>query len=62
MVRPHLVYANLVWNPRRKQDIEKLEILQMRTTVMIRRLTNLKQVWELLVILSECFIVMLNIN
>ena len=62
MVRPHLVYANLVWNPRRKKDIEKLEILQMRTTVMIRRLTNLKQVWELLVILSECFIVMLNIN
>ena len=44
MVRPHLVYANLVWNPHRKQDIEKVKRVELRAGEMTRRLRNLTKV------------------
>ena len=35
IVRPHLEYANVVWHPFLKKDIEQLERVQHRATRMI---------------------------
>ena len=32
LVRPHLEYANSVWSPYRKSDIEQIEKVQKRAT------------------------------
>ena len=44
MVRPQLVYANLVWIPHRKQDYEKVERVELKAGEMIRTLRNLTNV------------------
>ena len=42
MVRPHLEYANVVWHPYYKKDIELLEQVQHRATRIIPGLNKLK--------------------
>jgi hypothetical protein len=41
MIRPHLEYANCIWSPFLKGDIEKLEKVQRRATKIIPTLRNL---------------------
>ena len=41
LVRPHLEYANSVWCPYRKKDIEAIENVQRRATKMLPNLSNL---------------------
>ena len=41
MVRPHLEYANLVWNPYRKEEINKLESVQRKATKLVFSLKKL---------------------
>jgi len=38
LARFHLVYANCVWSPFRQMHVEKVEMLQMRTTRMVEQL------------------------
>jgi len=38
LVRPHVEYANSVWNPYKKGDVERIEKVQRRATKLIRRL------------------------
>jgi len=40
LVRSHLKYANSVWYPKRKTDIDKLEQVQKRATKLIPQLSN----------------------
>ncbi len=42
MVRSHLEYANIVWNPIKKGDVENLEKVQKRFTEMIPDVADLK--------------------
>jgi len=39
-VRSYLKYANSVWYPKRKTDIDKLERVQERVTKLIPQLSN----------------------
>ncbi|XP_072033113.1 uncharacterized protein B0403.1-like [Amphiura filiformis] len=41
LVRPHLEYANCVWNPFLQQDITKLEKVQRRATKVIAAIKDL---------------------
>jgi len=41
MVRPHLEFANLVWSPYRKEEINKLERVQRRATKLVCSLKKL---------------------
>ena len=41
LVRSHLEYANVVWCPYRKEDIEELEKVQMRATKMVKSVCKL---------------------
>ena len=41
LVRPHVEYGSVVWNPKTKRDQRKLEGIQRRATKIIPRLTNL---------------------
>ena len=41
MVRSHLEYANSVWNPHCKEDIETLEKVQMRAKKLVESIKHL---------------------
>jgi len=41
LVRPHLEYASVIWNPRYKKDIIAIENVQRRATRMMSNLKNL---------------------
>ena len=41
MVRSQLEYANSVWNPHGKEDIETIEKVQMRATKLVESVRNL---------------------
>jgi len=40
LVRSHLEYANSVWYPKRKSDVDKLERVQWSTTKLIPELSK----------------------
>jgi len=41
MVRSHLEYAGALWNPNRKDDIKRLEKVQMRATKLVNDVKHL---------------------
>ena len=50
MVRPHLEYANTIWSPFLKRDIEKLEKVQRRATKIVPALRDLPYSTRLLLL------------
>jgi len=40
LVRPHLEYANSVWSPYKKGDVEAIEKVQRRATKLLISLKN----------------------
>jgi len=47
MVRPHVEYANSVWNPFRKGDIKDIEKIQKRATKLVLSLKHLPYIERL---------------
>ncbi len=41
LIRPHLEYGNVIWNPKLKRTIRSLEAVQRRATRMVPELKNL---------------------
>ena len=41
LVRPHLIFANVVWYPYLRKDIESIERVQMRATKLVSSLKEL---------------------
>ena len=41
LIRPHLEYGNIVWNPRFRKDIEAIERAQKRATKLVHNVRNL---------------------
>ena len=50
MVSPHLEYANTIWSPFLKRDIEKLEKVQRRATKIVPALRDLPYSTRLLLL------------
>ena len=46
LVRPHLRYANSVWHPKFKKDVEQIEKFQTRAT-KVYETCHTKNVWKL---------------
>ena len=41
LVRPHLDYASIIWNPHLLKDIRTLEAVQQRATRMVPQLSGM---------------------
>jgi hypothetical protein len=42
LVRPHLEYASVIWNPKYKKDAIAIENVQRRATIMLQELQGLE--------------------
>ena len=41
LIRPHIEYGNIIWNPRFKKDIEAIERVQRRATTLVHNVRNM---------------------